>query len=813
MNRFNVKKLNLHNCARHQLKEQFHVARNLTDPRSIAPPIFELNRKLNALWKSGMVDEACQLFDRMPNRDEFTWNTMIAAYADSGRFHEARKLFDLTPKKSSITWSSLISAYCRHGYETEVFHLFWEMQYEGHKPNDFTLSSVLRTCSINGLLWRGEQVHAYSIKRQLDFNDFVNTGLVHMYSNCNQISKAENLFQMTSGDHRGHVMWSALISGYTKNGDSLKAINCFKDMQTQGVECNQYTFPSVLTACASISAHAFGMQVHGFIIYAGFETNSFVESALVNMYAKCGDVTSGRMILERAESDDVISWNSMIVGCVENSLEEEALLLFQKMHARDIKFDDFTYPSVLNCYASIKDVRIAKSVHCLITKTGFEARKLVGNALIDMYAKGGDMYSAIELFNRTIEKDVVSWTSLVTGYAHNDFHEEALKLFSQMKRSGVHIDQIVTASVLSSCAELTRLEFGRQIQASLVKSGLGSTLSVDNSLVTMYAKCGSLEEAKQVFDSMRNKNVMTWTALIVGYAQNGRGKDSIKRYNEMIASGVKPDFITFIGLLFACSHAGLVKEAREYFETMYTIYGIKPGPDHYACMIDLLGRCGKLNEAEELLNQMDVEPDSTIWKALLGASRVYGNVELAERAAKALFELEPCDATSYVMLANIYSATGLFENAAKIRRVMKTKGVTKEPGRSWIEMNNAVHTFMSEDRGHPNSDMIYGKVEEIMLSIKRAGYVPDMRFALHDVDEEVKERGLAYHGEKLAVAFGLIFLPQTAPIRIYKNLRVCGDCHTAMKFISSVYGRHIILRDSNCFHHFKRGICSCEDYW
>ncbi|XVE73913.1 hypothetical protein DITRI_Ditri11bG0156800 [Diplodiscus trichospermus] len=748
----------------------------------------------------------------MSERDEFTWNTMIAAYANSGKLTEAIEVFKETPIKSSISWNSLISGYCRRGMEIEAFGLFWGMQFEGQRPNQYTMGSILRMCSTLGLLQRGKEVHGYVIKTQFESNDYVVTGLVDMYAKCNCIWEAEYLFKMMP-DKKNHVMWTAMIAGYSQNGEAFKAIECHRDMVVEGVESNQFTFPSVLTACAAVQAANFGSQVHSCIVRSGFEANAFVQTALVDMYAKCRDLGSAMIILEKMEVDDVVSWNSMIVGCVRQGCEEEALLSFQKMHARGMKLDNFTYPSVLNCFASMKDMKNAMSVHSLIVKTGFQGYKLVNNALVDMYAKQGNLDCALRVFNHMPNKDVVSWTSLVTGYAHNDRHEEALKLFCDMRMAGIYPDHIVLASVLSSCTELTMAEFGQQVHANLVKSGLQSSKSVDNSLVAMYAKCGCIEDASRVFSSMQSQDVITWTALIVGHAQNGKGKDSVRLYEQMIATGTKPDFITFIGLLFACSHAGLLESGRSYFASMESVYGIKPGPEHYACMIDLLGRAGKLVEAEKLLNQMDVEPDAAVWKALLAACRVHRNLELGERAAKNLFELEPTNAVPYIMLSNMYSAAGKWEDAAQIRRMMKSRGISKEPGCSWVKINSKVHSFMSEDRSHPRTAEIYSKIDEMMLLIKEAGYVPDMSFALHNTDEEGKELGLAYHSEKLAIAFGLLTVPQGAPVRIFKNLRVCGDCHTAMKYISSVFHRHIILRDSNCFHHFKDGQCSCGDYW
>lgn len=771
------------------------------------------NLVLGDLSKSGRVNEARQMFDKMPDRDEFTWNTMIVAYSKSGRLSDAEQLFRSNPVKNTISWNALISGYCTYGPEDEAFGLFWEMQFDGIKPNEYTLGSVLRLCTSLALLLRGEQIHGHTIKTGFDLDVNVVNGLLAMYAQCKRISEAEYLFGTMAGE-KNNVTWTSMLTGYSQNGFAFKAIECFRDLRREGNQSNQFTFPSVLTACAAVSARRVGVQVHGCIVKSGFKTNIYVQSALIDMYAKCRDLETARALLEGMEADDVVSWNSMIVGCVRQGLIEEALSLFGRMHERDMKIDDFTIPSILNCFASSRtEIKIAFSAHCLIVKSGYGTYKLVNNALVDMYAKRGIMDSALKVFEGMIEKDVISWTALVTGNTHNGSYEEALKLFCNMRVGGISPDQIVTASVLSASAELTLLEFGQQVHGNHIKSGFPSSLSVNNSLVTMYTKCGSLEDANAIFNSMEIRDLITWTALIVGYAKNGKAKDSLQSYNLMIGSGITPDYITFIGLLFACSHAGLIEEAQSYFDSMRTVYGIRPGPEHYACMIDLFGRSGDFLKAEELLNQMEVEPDATVWKAILAASRKHGNFENGERAAKTLMELEPNNAVPYVLLSNMYSAAGRQDEAANVRRLMKSRNISKEPGCSWVEEKGKVHSFMSEDRRHPRMVEIYSKVDEMMLFIKEAGYLPDMSFALHDLDKEGKELGLAYHSEKLAVAFGLLVVPSGAPIRIIKNLRVCGDCHTAMKYISRVYLRHIILRDSNCFHHFRDGNCSCGDYW
>ncbi|KFK43364.1 hypothetical protein AALP_AA1G116400 [Arabis alpina] len=402
---------------------------------------------------------------------------------------------------------------------------------------------------------------------------------------------------------------------------------------------------------------------------------------------------AARVLLRGMDVDDEVSLNSMVVECVRQGLEDEALSLFGRMHERGLKIDEFTIPSILNCFAlSRREMNIACSVHCLMVKTGYGNYKLVNNALVDMYAKRGIMDSALKVFEEMIVKDVITWTALVTGNTHNGSYEEALKLFCDMRGEGISPDQIVTASVLSASAELTLLEFGQLI-----------------------------------------------TLPLLGY------------------------------------YAGLIEEAQHYFDSMRTVYGITPGPEHYARMIDLFGRSGDFVRVEELLIQMEVEPDATVWKAILAASRKHGNIENGERAVKTLMELEPNNAVPYVLLSNMYSAAGRQEEAENARRLMKSRNISKEPGCSWVEGKGKVHSFMSEDRRHPRMVEIYSKVDEMMVVIKEAGYLPDMSFALQDLDKEGKELGLAYHSEKLAVAFGLLAIPSGAPIRIIKNLRVCGE--------------------------------------
>ncbi|XP_039122729.1 putative pentatricopeptide repeat-containing protein At2g01510 [Dioscorea cayenensis subsp. rotundata] len=606
---------------------------------------------------------------------------------------------------------------------------------------------------------------------------------------------------------RSHLLFTASI---TTNSTQ------FHRFLANGSPLNLYTIPTILASCGAQRNLSLGLQLHALAIHTGLDSNSFILSSLITMYSKCSHFSAAYHILNSTNPNDSISWNALIVSSSRSGLHSDALHLFVKMHHRALPLDEFTFPSALNSAAHLSLVLTGQTIHSLLLRSGFQRHAHIGNALVDMYAKSGELHSARNVFDEMPHRDVVAWTSLLTSSARHVSHSASLDLFLEMLSSSVNLDAFVIAAVLSSSAELTVLELGRQLHATSVKRGFHSFLSLGNALLTMYAKTGCIDDAELIFDLIPYPDAITWTALIIGLAQNGRGHDSVHVYDKMIRTGSKPDYITFIGLLFACSHAGLVEPGRSYFESMEPVHGIEPGPEHYACMIDLLARSGKIEEAVRLMNRMRFEPDATVWKALLSGCRVHLNsgfaLQVAERAAEILFKIAPNDAVPYVLLSNIYSKIRRWGDVAKIRALMKARGVSKEPGCSWMEVGGVVHVFHVEDHVHPRTAEIYAKVDEMMGRIRETGYVAETGNVLQDVGEE-GEMGLAYHSEKLAVAFGLVVLPRGALIRVFKNLRVCGDCHTALKLVTKVYGRKVVLRDANVFHHMENGVCSCGDYW
>ncbi|CAM6035145.1 unnamed protein product [Sphagnum compactum] len=413
-------------------------------------------------------------------------------------------------------------------------------------------------------------------------------------------------------------------------------------------------------------------------------------------------------------------------------------------------------------------------------------------------------------------RNVVTWNAMVLGHVRCGQGQKALELFQQMQEEGVRPNSVTFVGVLNACASMVAYEEGRSVHEQIIQSGCESDVFVGSSLVDMYTKCGSLEDAQRVFNIMPSRDVVTWSAMILGHVKCGQGQNALKLFRQLQQEGVQPNSVTFVAVLNACatcSHAGLVDEGMRCYAAMVTDYMISAKLEHYTCMVDLLGRAGHLQEAENMVMAIPCKPQVAAWMALLGTCRIHGNVEMAERVAKQILEMEPDNAAGYVLLSNIYAAAGNRHLCENVERQRMEKGVKKQPGRTWIEVNNEVHTFVVEDRDHPQMIEIHGELQRLSGLMHDAGYVPCTKFLLHDVEEEEKVFHLCHHSEKLAIALGLINTAPGTPLRIRKNLRVCEDCHTSIKFISKIVGRTIMVRDANRFHHFEDGICSCMDYW
>ncbi|KAM7495853.1 hypothetical protein LguiA_020267 [Lonicera macranthoides] len=489
----------------------------------------------------------------------------------------------------------------------------------------------------------------------------------------------------------------------------------------------------------------------------------------------------------------------------------------QTIHAQTIHFgfisDPFVQTSLINMYSSCGNLGFARQVFDHIPHPDLPS----WNSILNANVKVGLVDIARTLFDRMPVRNVISWSCMLNGYVKCGQCKEALALFREMQRlevEDVRPNEFTMSVVLSACGQLGTLEHGKWAHAYIGRCGMEVDVILGTSLIDMYAKCGSIDRARWVFNSLGpSKDVMAWSTMISAFAMHGHSEECFGLFSAMMNNGVTPNAVTFVGVLCACVHAGLVNEGKEYFKKMSMEYGIAPFIQHYGCMVDLYGRAGLIDEAWHVVNSMPMEPDVLVWGALLSGSRMHGDLETCELAIKKLIELEPTNSGAYVLLSNIYAKVGKWKDVRQLRDLMEAKGIRKVPGCSLVEVGGVIHEFFVGDESHPETREIYMMLEEIMNRLKLEGYVGNTKEVLLDLDEEGKKIALSRHSEKLAVAFAILKTSVGTPIHIVKNLRICGDCHVAIKMISRLFGREIIVRDCNRFHHFTNGKCSCNDYW
>ncbi|XP_016451057.1 pentatricopeptide repeat-containing protein At4g21065-like [Nicotiana tabacum] len=570
---------------------------------------------------------------------------------------------------------------------------------------------------------------------------------------------------------------------------------------------------ALLLSCAS-STYKF-KQVHAFSIRRGIPLSSpeMGKYLIFSLVSLSGPMRYAQKIFNQIQFPNIFTWNTMIRGYAESENPYPAIEIHNKMCVNSVAPDTHTYPFVLKAIAKVIDVREGEKVHCITIRNGFESLVFVQNSLVHFYGAIGQAENAHKVFEEMSDKNLVAWNSVINGYALNSRPNETLTLYRRMVFEGVKPDGFTLVSLLTASAELGALDLGRRAHVFMLKVGLDKNLHAANALLDLYAKCGNVKEAEQVFDELEEDSVVSWTSLIVGLAVNGFGERALELFKEMERKGFVPTEITFVGVLYACSHCGLVDKGFAYFERMQKEFGIKPKIEHYGCMVDLLGRAGLVEKAYKYITDMPLQPNAVIWRTLLGACSIHGHLALAEMTRNHLKLLEPKHSGDYVLLSNLYAAERRWSDVHKLRRTMLKEGVKKVPGHSLVELGNRVHEFVMGDRTHPKTEAIYTMLVEMTRLLRLEGYVPHTSNVLADIEEEEKETALAYHSEKIAIAFMLISTPPGTSIRIVKNLRVCADCHLAIKLISKVFDREIVVRDRSRFHHFTNGSCSCKDYW
>lgn len=754
-------------------------------------------------------------------QDLYVGSALVNGFARLGFISDAMKIFERMNKRNAVSVNGLMVGLVKQKQGEDAVKVFREMKHL--VKNNFDSYLVLLTaCAEFSVLEegrrKGKELHAHAIRTGMfDAKISMQNGLVNMYSKCGAIEDACFVFSLIV--NKDSISWNSIIAGLDKNKRFEGAAMNFTNMRRTGLLPSNFTLISALSSCASLGWVMLGSEIHSEACKLGLDWDVSVSNSLISMYGQTGFPTECEKVFSLMPSYDQVSWNSVIGALtkLEASSFLKSVTYFIKMMRAGWDLNIVTFMNILSIVSSISVCQLGHQIHALVLKYSLANDTAIENALLSFYGRCGEMEMCEKLFGRMQDRrDEVSWNTMISGYIHNEFLPKAMDMARFMMQKGETLDGFTFATVLSACASVATLEHGMEVHACAIRACLDLDVVVGSALVDMYSKCGRIDYAARLFEFMPVKNVYSWNTMISGYARHGDGKKALNLFERMKQISLSLDQVTFVGVLSACSHMGLVEEGWKHFESMKDLYGLDPGMEHYSCMVDLLARAGQLDKVEDFINKMPVNPNVLIWRTVLGACcRVNGRkTELGKRAAKMLLELEPQNAVNYVLLSNMYASGEKWEGVAEARAAMKEAAVKKEVGCSWVTMKDGLHVFKAGDKSHPEKDSIYEKLYELYEKMKDAGYSPQTKFALYDLELENKEELLTHHSEKLAVAFVLARSKDSRlPIRIMKNLRVCGDCHSAFGYISKIVGRQIVLRDSNRFHHFVDGECSCGNYW
>ncbi|PNT43876.1 hypothetical protein POPTR_003G058700v4 [Populus trichocarpa] len=733
------------------------------------------NALLSMFVRFGDVGNAWNVFGRMGERDLFSWNVLVGGYTKAGFFDEALCLYH------RILWA-------------------------GIRPDVYTFPSVLRSCAGAMDLVRGREVHAHVVRFDFDMDVDVVNALITMYVKCGDVVSARMLFDKMPT--RDRISWNAMISGYFENDECLEGLELFFRMRELSIDPDLMTMTSVISACELLGDERLGTQLHSYVVRTAYDGNISVYNSLIQMYLSVGHWKEAESVFSGMECRDVVSWTTIISGCVDNLLPDKALETYKTMEITGTMPDEVTIASVLSACASLGQLDMGMKLHELAERTGHILYVVVANSLIDMYSKCKRIEKALEIFHQIPDKDVISWTSVINGLRINNRCFEALIFFRKMILKSKP-NSVTLISALSACARVGALMCGKEIHAHALKAGMGFDGFLPNAILDLYVRCGRMRTALNQFN-LNEKDVGAWNILLTGYAQKGKGAMVMELFKRMVESEINPDDVTFISLLCACSRSGMVTEGLEYFQRMKVNYHITPNLKHYACVVDLLGRAGKLNEAHEFIERMPIKPDPAIWGALLNACRIHRHVLLGELAAQHIFKQDAESIGYYILLCNLYADSGKWDEVAKVRRTMKEEGLIVDPGCSWVEVKGKVHAFLSGDNFHPQMQEINVVLEGFYEKMKTSGFNGQECSSMDGIQTS-KADIFCGHSERQAIAYSLINSAPGMPIWVTKNLYMCQSCHSTVKFISKIVRREISVRDTEQFHHFKDGLCSCGD--
>ncbi|KAL2920595.1 hypothetical protein RDABS01_012086 [Bienertia sinuspersici] len=631
-------------------------------------------------------------------------NSIVNLYAKCGQLTNAKLAFEEIPVKDDVSWSSIINAHAQQGgtqSSTLVLDFFRRMRAENSLPSARSFAGIFTAVSNLGDGSAGKQVHSLAIKTDHCGDVVVGSAILNMYCKSGIMDDARQMLDIMP--ERNSVSWATMISGYASHGMAGEAVGVFKlilkDEEDSG---NPFFLTSVLSALTLPEFIDVGREIHCFSVKAGVIRIAEVRNALVTMYLKCGSADSALQMFALSTDKNSIMWSAMVTGFAQSGHSKKALELFYKMQFSGVRPSEYAFVGVINACSDICAIDEGRQVHSYSVKTGFGNHTYIITALVDMYAKSGSITDARKGFNCLHEADVVLWTSMIGGYIQQGDNEEALSLYGKMEAKGISPNDLTLASVLKGCSSLTALEQGKQIHARAVKYGLAREITIGSSLSSMYAKCGCISEGNTVFQRMTMRDIVSWNAMISGLAQNGCSEKALELFEEMRSEGVRPDNVTFVNVLSACSHMGLVDRAWNYFKMISSDFGLVPGLEHYACMVDVYSRAGRLTEAKEFIESATLDHGMCLWRILLSACLNHRQYELGAYAGEKLMVLGSQESSAYVLLSRIYTALGRSDDVTRVLKLMRLRGVGKEPGYSWIELKNLVHVFVVGDQKHPD---------------------------------------------------------------------------------------------------------------
>lgn len=601
--------------------------------------------------------------------DRFVYvkTSILDLYLKMGFVNTARVLFDEMPERDTVAWNALISGYSRNGYECDAWKLFISMLQQGFSPSATTLVNLLPFCGQCGFVSQGRSVHGIAAKSGLEMDSQVKNALISFYSKCTELDSAELLF--TEMEDKSTVSWNTMIGAYSQSGLQEEAITVFKNMFEERVEISSVTVINLL------SAHGSHEPLHCLVVKSGMVNDDSVITSLICAYSRCGYLDSAERLYESATEDSIVGLTSIVSSYAEKGDMDTVVVYFSKMRQLCMRIDAVALVGILHGCTNSSHIDIGMSLHGYAIKSGLCTQTLVVNGLITMYSKFDDVETVLFLFEQLHETPLISWNSVISGCVQSGRASTAFEVFHQMKLSGGPMpDAITIASLLAGCSQLCCLRFGKRLHGYTLRNNFENEKFVCTALIDMYAKCGNVVLAESVFKSIKAPCTATWNSMISGYSLSGLQSRAISCYMEMREQGLKPDRITFLGVLSACTHGGLVEEGKICFRAMINEFGISPSLQHYALMVGLLGRACLYTEALSLIWEMEIKPDSAVWGALLSACIVNRDIELGEYVAKKMFMLDYRNGGLYVLMSNLYAAGEMWGDVVRVRKIMKDHG-------------------------------------------------------------------------------------------------------------------------------------------